>query len=94
VDLHQEILSPKYRDAVRTTLKVQVPLAILSLLIFDEGQTAKVCGATMAGFWLSAAFIAWRRPWTPTTWDLRFWRWGFLPAFVAALYLAASLGRL
>jgi hypothetical protein len=94
MDLHQEILSPKYREAIGIALKVQIPLAILSMLIFDEGQTARVCGAVMAGCWLSAALIAFRRPWSPTNGDLRFWRWRFIPAFVASLYVAAPLGRM
>ena len=94
MDLYQEILSPRYMAAIRTALKVQIPLGILCSLIMDGGQTARVCAAVMGGFWLSAALIAYRRPWSPTEGDLRFLRWGFLPAFVVALFVAVLLGRL
>jgi hypothetical protein len=89
-----EILSQKYQDAIRTALKVQIPVAVLSMLNMDQGRTATVCVAVLAGFWLSAALIAYRRPWSPTENDLRFCRWGFIPALVLSLFAATWLGRM
>jgi hypothetical protein len=85
------ILSLEYRKATRHALLVQTPIAVLALLLLDGGYTAKVCGLAMLGFWLVAALIAVRRPWNPTAFDLWYWRWGFIPCFVFALFLAAML---
>jgi hypothetical protein len=79
----RELMSSKYRKATRTALWVQVPTAILCLLMLDMGVTAKYCGTAMLGFWLGAVLIAARRPWNPTVNDLRYWRWGFIPIFLA-----------
>ena len=94
MDLDEDLLSPQYGDAARTALWVQIPLGILSLLMLDGGQTAKVYAVTLAGFWPCAFLIALRRRWSPTAVDLWFWRWGFLPCFALALQIALYLGRI
>ena len=83
------ICSVEYDRALRVALGLQIPIALVSMLVLDLGRTARVCGIAMLGFWLAAALIAARRPWTPTPADLRFWRWGFIPCFVLALVCAA-----
>jgi hypothetical protein len=87
----RDLLNPQYRAATRTALKVQVPVAILCLLVLDGGWTARICGGAMLGFWLAAALIASRRPWSPSPADLWFWRWGFLPCFALAIAVANLL---
>jgi hypothetical protein len=94
MDLDENILSPKYKDAAKTALWVQVPLGILSLLMLDGGQTAKVFAIALGAFWLCAILFAFRRPFSPKPADLYFWRWGFVPCFVLALFIAMYLGRL
>jgi hypothetical protein len=94
MDGDQEILSPKYRDAARASLWLQVPLGVISILMLDGGGTAKVFAVTLAGFWLSAFLLAFRRAFSPTTTDLMFWRWGFLPCFVLAHFVAQCLERI
>jgi hypothetical protein len=89
MELARAICSAEYDRALRVALRVQIPTALLSVLVLDFGQTARVCGVAMLGFWLAAALVAVRRPWAPTTGDLRFWRWGFIPCFALALTLAA-----
>jgi hypothetical protein len=83
MDLSRELITPTYRDATQTALWVQVALAILSILVLDGGVTARYSGVAMLGFWFGAALIAARRPWAPTINDLRYWRWGFIPVFIA-----------
>jgi hypothetical protein len=85
MELARAICSAEYDRALRVALRVQIPTALLSVLVLDFGQTARVCGVAMLGFWLAAALVAVR----PTTGDLRFWRWGFIPCFARALTLAA-----
>jgi hypothetical protein len=86
-----EILNPHYQAAMRTALCIQLPIAVVCLLMLDFGVSAKYCGTAMLGFWLGAAFIAARRPWTPTSADLWYWRWGFLPCFVLVVIVASLL---
>jgi hypothetical protein len=81
-------LSSLYREAVYFTLRQQVPLALLCLLLLDGGRTAKVCGIAMLGFWVGAVMIIARRPTSPNPGDLAFLRWGFLPIFGLAIILA------
>jgi hypothetical protein len=87
------ILSPQYRAAARVALLTQLPVATLSLLVLDSGWTAKICAGVMIGFWLAAALIATRRPWTPSAGDLLFWRWGFVPCFLIAWTVAAIVQK-
>ena len=87
----RKIISAEYRKAARVALGVQIPIAILCVLMLDSGRTAKICGAAMLGYWLVAAVIAVRRPWTPSATDLWYWRWGFVPCFVFALVVAAMI---
>lgn len=86
------VLSPDYRDAARVALALQLPLALVCILILDFGRTAKICGAAMLAFWIMAAALAARRPWSPTRSDLLFWRWGF-PGCLAVALLAAEMVR-
>ncbi len=82
-------LSDRYRSAIFFTLFTQqVPLALLSLLMLDMGQSARVCGIAMIGFWAMAALILARRPDTPGASDLFFLRWGFVPVLLLTGALA------
>lgn len=85
-------LSSDYDRAIHSTLIQQVLCAVLSLLMLDLGQTARVCGITMVAYWSAAAIVMLRRPRTPTWTDRAFLRWGFVPLFAAALVLARSVG--
>jgi hypothetical protein len=89
----QIVLAPEYRTATQTALALQIPIAVLCLLMLDGGQLARVCGIAMLGFWIVAAEIAVRRPWSPTKTDLWYWRWGFVPCFVLAGFVGHALGR-
>lgn len=92
--LDTELMSPKYKEAASSSLWVQVPIGILSLLMLDGGQTAKVFAITLGGFWLCAILLAFRRRFEPKATNLWFWRWGFIPCFALALSIAAYLGRI
>ena len=94
MDLSKPLLSPEYKEAARTAFWLQLVVCVLSALVMDMGQTAKVCGLSLAGFWFCAFAFAFRRPFSPTKIDLWFWRWGFLACFMFAIYVAAFLRRI
>ena len=85
----REIVSVEYRKATLVALAIQIPTAILCLLLLDDGTMARLCGIAMAAFWIAAALIAVRQPNSPSAIDLWYWRWGFVPCFVLTLVCAA-----
>lgn len=85
------VLSPEYREATKVALSLQIPIAILCLLILDGGYLSRLCGVGMLAFWLVAGEVALRRPWRPAPSDLWYWRWGLIPCFAAATWLAGML---
>jgi hypothetical protein len=48
------ICSAEYDRALRVALRLQIPIALASMLVLDLGRTARVCGVAMLGFWLAA----------------------------------------
>lgn len=89
----RELLSPEFREATRVALALQIPFAILCLLLLDGGRMALICGVAMLGFWCIAGVIAVRRRWSPTFGDLFFWRWGFVACFALAVLMASLADR-
>lgn len=89
----RQILSPAYRVAVHSALKLQVPVAILLLLMLDNGMTARIGGCVMAGFWLGVAAVMIRRPWTPTRLDLVFIRLGYIPLLVLGIWMQGVIAN-
>lgn len=85
-------LSSRYRDSIYFTLLTQqVPAAVLCLLMLDLGQSGRICGIAMIGFWSGSALMMARRPHDPAPGDLYFLRWGFLPVMLAAGLLASLI---
>jgi hypothetical protein len=75
-------ISESYRSALRTALIFSVVIAIISALVIDNGDTAKLSGIGLAVFWGTVAVIISRRPQTPTSFDLCAIRSGCLPLVV------------
>ncbi len=88
-------LSSRYREAVFfSLLRQQVPWALLSMLLLDGGRVARISGITMLGFWAGVALMMVRRPLSPSSFDIMFLRWGFLPLNVLVIVLVGILDRL
>jgi len=87
------VLSPDYDRAARVALALQIPIALVALLLLDHGHMAKLCGLSMIAFWTAAGLIAARRPLTPNLRDLWFWRWGYVP-LLALIVLLDSLRQM
>jgi hypothetical protein len=89
MNLTRNSINVEYRKAAQVALAIQIPAAILCMLVLDGGYTARVCGIAILAFWLVAAIIASRRPSAPSAVDLWYWRWGFVPCFMVTFLLAA-----
>jgi len=83
------VIAESYRHPIVFALVLQVVIAVLSMLMLDGGQLAKVCGVAMAGFWIGGFVIIGRRPFNPTASDLLYFRIGFV-AVLAACFTAQS----
>ena len=69
-------------------------VTILSVLALDEGQTVMLSAIGLVIFWGCAAVMIFRRPRSPTSFDLSLIRFGCLPfivAFQAAMYCSWHL---
>jgi hypothetical protein len=77
-------ISPSYRKPVFEAVALQVILGILSLLILDGGNCARICGASLLAFWGGAVVLIWRHPHAPSKMDLELIRFGYLPVVVIA----------
>jgi len=77
-------ISQNYRRPIFEAVVLQVILGILSLMILDGGDCARICGAALLAFWGGAVVLIWRHPHTPTKTDLELVRFGYLPVVVIA----------
>ena len=80
-------ISLAYRKPIFEALVLQGIVAVLSLMILDGGTTARICGIALLGFWGGTAVLILRRPIAPTTFDLAFVRFGYLPVVLLAILL-------
>jgi hypothetical protein len=81
-------LSDAYRAAIRTSIILQLPLALLMPLMLDGGFLAKIGGYSMAGFWIGVAVVMLRRPRNPGRGDLLYIRWGYPLMLVIGIAVA------
>jgi len=87
-------LSSRYNEAVYfSLLRQQIPWAILNMLLLDGGEMARLCGITMLGFWAGVALMMARRPLSPSSFDIKLLRWGFLPLYFLVVVVTTALGR-
>ena len=84
-------LSDECRRPLWDGLALQSVLAVLSLLVLDGGDTARLSGVALAAFWGGALVALLRRPRTPTRLDLWLLRWGCLPLVVGVQILGRSV---
>jgi hypothetical protein len=69
-------LSDRYRAPVRFALAWSVIMAVVSVLVLDGGQAARLTAFGLLVFWTCVLMIICRRPATPTRFDLLFIGWG------------------
>ena len=92
MSLTANVLSPDYDRAVKVALALPLPTAAVAMMLLDGGQFARLYGCLLAGFWIGAAMIAGRRPFSPRAMDLAVIRWGTAPLFAAAVVLRMLVG--
>jgi hypothetical protein len=81
-------VSVEYHDPIAFALIQQIPIALLGLLILDDGTIARFCAVPMIGYWLAALWIWTHRPHSPTRSDLLFLKWSFFPLLTATAFFA------
>ncbi len=72
-------ISECYRPALRMAVVLSIIIFVLSSLMLDGGETARLSGIGLLIFWAWALVAIWRRPQKPTSTDLLLVRWGCLP---------------
>ncbi len=77
------------RRAFRSALIQQISCALISALMLDGGVMAKVCAATILGYWIAVGWLLHRQPLLNSGSDLLFVRWGFLALFVVSAALTS-----
>lgn len=71
--------SPKYHSDVKHAIILQLVVGLLLLLLLDGGAMARLGGLVMVGFWIGTMVIMGLRPKAPTSADIRYIKWGYLP---------------
>ena len=87
-------ISDSYRGPLRTAVVCSIIVAVLSALMLDFGQAARLSAIALLVFWACALVGIWRRPRNPTRIDLRLLRWGCVPlvlAFQIAIHIVWHL---
>jgi hypothetical protein len=84
-------IHPAYGPQIRFSIIQQVILAILAILVMDEGQTSHGMAAVLLGYWLGIAIILVRRPLSPTKGDLLYVRWGCSLMAAAMLFVGFAV---
>ncbi len=85
--MNQEQVKPPYRNALRMTLKQQVPALLVCILLLDGGRILRVCLIAMLGFWLFAMLCLARSTKDSDPIGLSFLRWGFVPLLGILVYV-------
>jgi hypothetical protein len=75
-------ISDSYSPPLWRALMHSGIIAILSALMLDGGETARLSGIGLLVFWGWVLVAVLRRPQNPTPSDLLFIRWGCLPLVV------------
>ena len=70
-------------------LAVQVPCALLALLVLDGGRTARECAVAIFAFWAFVACMLTTRRGPIQPRHILFIRWGFLPVMALILGLTS-----
>jgi hypothetical protein len=87
-------VSPAYRAAIIVSLPQQVATILLTVLMLDGGVLRQVCGMAFLAFWVGVGLIMLRGPLSPSRVDLFLIRFGFVPLFVAACFLARFIWQI
>ena|SRR5882762_7389319 len=80
-------ISSSYRTPIFEAVALQAILGILSLMILDDGDAARICGIALIAFWGGVTILIYRRPKSPSTIDIQLIRFGYLPLAVVTGFL-------
>ena len=63
-------ISSSYRKPIFEAVALQAILSLLSLMILDGGDTARVCGIALIAFWGGVTVLIYRHPKSPSKIDI------------------------
>jgi hypothetical protein len=75
-------ISERYRPSLRMAVVLPSIIFVLSVLMLDGGETARLSGIGLFVFWAWVLVAIWQRPGNPTAVDLMLIRWGCPPLVV------------
>jgi hypothetical protein len=71
-------ISDEYRAPLKMAAVLSASFALLSMLVLDFGETARLTAGGLIVFWACVFIGVWRRPLNPTRFDLWLIWWGCL----------------
>ena len=83
-----------FRGPIFSALIHSVIVTVISVLVLDMGETARVSAIGLAIFWGWAFFAMWRRSANPTEVDLCVIRWGCIPFIIGFQMVISFVWRL
>lgn len=84
---------PAYRRPIGFAVAQQVLVVVLAAFLLDGGAMLRASLFAVASHWAIILPVMFRRPSSPTAFDLGLIRFGFIPVAVAAGVIAGLLGR-
>jgi hypothetical protein len=86
-------LAPEFQSAAKIGIGIQIVLVVPAAMLLDGGAILRVAGIAAVGHLVGIVIVAFRRPLSPTAWDLAFVKFGTPLLMVVASVLAMALGR-
>jgi hypothetical protein len=80
--MNASIISESYRGPLWCAVISSCSITVLSVLLLDGGETARLSGFALLVFWFWVFWAMWRRPKDPTRTDMWIIRCGCLPLVV------------
>lgn len=80
--LNDRTISESYRPALWSAMIFSLIIGVLSALMLDGGEIARLSAIGLTVFWASAWVVVWRRPQNPTSVALFLIRWGCAPLII------------
>jgi hypothetical protein len=83
--------SAKYESPLKYSVGSQAIVILVGAFLSGDGVLPSRCAVELAAFWVGTLLILFRRPRTPTPFDLEFIRFGFFILFVLSLWLVPAV---
>jgi hypothetical protein len=92
--MNASVISESYRGPLRSAVICSFIITVLSVLVLDGGEIARLSAFGLLVYWFWVFWAMWKRPKSPTRTDLQIIRCGCLPfvvGFDVAMFYAWHL---